>query len=297
MPGPAVTISDRGFPVRPVDDGAPGVTLADGGAPIVISDYGAPFVVDGYDPFPASLEPVLWIEAARGGLFQSNAGSLPAEENGNFVGYVPDMSGNGNHYTSVADDNTRPTLQNIGSAPCLRFDGSNDVLRRTASLGILETGYTLAIAIKGNSPAADSRLFAEGNSASNNTLFISVQASSTTPTSSSAMYRNDGGIQLVNPATTENAGVFDGDPKVLIVTDDRLFVRTYVNGVAGASTGWTPSGSFTLNRSAIGALMRATVSNHWAGDVYGIIAIDRVITNDERSELTTYMGNIAGLSL
>jgi hypothetical protein len=253
----------------------------------------------GAKPFsPADLSPALWLEPAKGGLFQSNAGATAAVANGDVVGYLPDLSGNGKHYTSEADNTTRPTLQGVGSLPTLRFDGANDLLRRTQSLGLLAAGaYTLAFASKGNSAAIDARLFAEGNSAGNNTLFIPLQVANPTTTSSSALYRNDAGTQLVNPTTVTNANVFDNNGHVLVLTDDGTFVRTYVDGVTGAATGWTPSGTFTLDRSTIGALLRAASGNWWAGDFYGMVAVKRVLTNAERAKLKSYMGRLAGLTL
>lgn len=247
---------------------------------------------------PLDLEPALWVEPARGGLFQSNAGTTAAAANNDVVGYLPDLSGNAKHYTSEADNTTRPTLQGVGTKPCIRFDGSNDFLQRTESLGLLAAGaYTLAFAIKANSPAVDARLFTEGNSASNNTLFIPLQAHNPTATTSSALYRNDAGTQLVSPSSMANANTFDNTDKVFILTDDGTFIRSYVNGGTGASTGWTPSGVFTLNRSAIGCLLRATSGNWFAFDLYGMVAIKRVLTVTERGHLKKYMGNLAGLSL
>ena len=250
-------------------------------------------------PFtPLDLEPALWLEPAQGGLFQSTAGTTAASANSDVVGYLPDFSGNAKHYTSEADNTTRPTLQGVGTKPCLRFDGVNDLLRRTESLGLLAGGaYTLAFAFKSNSPAVDARFFTEGNSASNNTLFIPLQAHNPTATTSSALYRNDAGTQLVSPSSMANTNVFNNTDKVFILTDDGAFIRSYVNGAAGASTGWTPSGAFTLDRSTIGALLRAASGNWWAGDFYGMVAIKRVLTDAERASLRTYMGNLAGLSL
>lgn len=248
---------------------------------------------------PADLTPSLWLEPARGGLFQSNAGVTTAAANNDVVGYLPDLSGNARHYLSGADNTTRPTLQGVGTKPCIRFDGVNDFLMRAESLGLLASpdGYTLAFALKANSPAVDARLFSEGNSASNNTLFIPLQAHNPAATTLSALYRNDAGVQLVNPSTMTNANVFNGSDRVLIITDDGVTIRSYVNGVAGASTNWTRSGTFTIDRSAIGCLLRAASGNWFAFDLYGAVAVSRVISTVERARLTTHEGGLAGLSL
>ncbi len=245
---------------------------------------------------PRQLDPTLWIEPRKGGLFQSNAGTTAATANSDVVGYLPDFSGNARHYTSVADDTTRPTLQGVGTNPCLRFDGVNDVLRRIASLGLYEgVSYTIAITLKSNSNATDSRVFAGGNSASNQALFVPVQASATTATTSNALYRNDAGTVMATPLS--NANVFNGTDRTLVITDDGSTLRSYVNGVAGSTLAYTRSGTLTIDRSAIGAVIRTTTGSWWAGDIYGIVAVPRVITSGERASLTTYMGSLAGLSL
>lgn len=296
-----------GIPVVRVDSDGLAVTESAFGVPVTIADNGfgtaVTVVADGGLPVrgvftPLDLDPALWLEPARGGLFQSNAGTTAATANSDVVGYCPDLSGNAKHYLSEADNTTRPTLQGVGTKPCLRFDGANDFLMRTESLGLLAGGAcTLAFAFKSNSPATDSRLFTEGNTASNNTLFIPLQAHNPAATTSSALYRNDAGTQLVSPSSMTNANVFNDADKVFILTDDGVTIRSYVNGVAGASTNWTPSGAFTLDRSSIGCLLRAAAGNWWAGDIYGMVAIPRVVTAAERASLTTSMGNLAGLPL
>lgn len=272
---------------------------SNGSLNIILNSSGSysPIYPIGYpNPSPADLAPTLWLEPAKGGMFQSNLGTTSATANNDPVGFITDLSGNNNHYTSVANDTTRPTLQGVGTRPVLRLDGVNDLLRRESSLGLIGS-YTLAIALRSNSPALDSRLFAEGSSVNNNPLFISVQTTATVATSESTLYRNDAGLQLVNPSTITNLNVFDNTDHVLVITDDGTFVRTYVDGVTGASTGWILSGTITLDRSCIGALLRAASGNWWAGDIYGMVAIKRVLNTNERNELTTYMGSLAGLTI
>lgn len=296
-----------GAPIVIVDSGGIPVTRSLNGSPVEIADNGfgttVTVVESGGLPVtgifkPTDLNAALWLEPAQGGLFQSIAGTTAASANSDVVGYLPDLSGNAKHYTAEADNTTRPALQGVGTHPAIRFDGSNDLLQRTESLGLLAAGaYTIAIALKSNSPSVDARLFDEGNSASNNTLFIPIQAANPTATSSNALYRNDAGTQLVNPSSVTNANVFNNTDKVVVVTDDGVNIRTYVNGVTGAATTWTPSGVFTLNRSAIGGLLRASTGNWFPFDFYGMVAVKRVITPYERTDLTKYMGRLAGLSL
>lgn len=247
-------------------------------------------------PFsPADLSPALWIEPAQGGLFQNNAGTTEASANGNVVGYAPDLSGNSKNYISVANDSTRPTLQGVGSYPCIRFDGTDDVLHRTESLGLYEgVTYTLAIALKSSSTTQlDKRVFAGGNTASGNTLFIPIQTNATTGTTASTMYRDDLGVLKNTNITSTN--VFDTNNHVYIITDDGANITAYKDG-AVASTATHTRSTLTINRSSIGALMRSTTLAWWGGDIYGIVAIKRVLNSEELSDLNTYMSSLYGPS-
>jgi hypothetical protein len=60
----------------------------------------------------AAGEKGVWFDAGdRSTLFQDRAGTIPVTAVGQFVGRWLDKSGNGNHATASADDNTRPTYQ------------------------------------------------------------------------------------------------------------------------------------------------------------------------------------------
>lgn len=264
---------------------------------------------------PASLFPNAWFEPRRGGLFQSSAIATPAVAIGDVVGFLPDQSGNAFNLASAADDTTRPTLQGVGAFPYLSFDGSNDVLLRTAStLNSYNSasGFTWAVVFRSNSNAVGTRVFAEGdNAASNaNTIMSPLEATPATATSSRAFYRNDTGVSpgTGSPSSTTdtplNANVFNGSDHVFIYTDDGTSVSsvsniaTYVDGVAGATLSFTRNGSALIaTRFGLGALVRNTTASWWAGRIYAVVCLNRVITSTERAKLTTYLGSLAGLSL
>src|SRR5690606_29321893 len=86
--GVPVVIADNGlgFPVKPVDSGAPLMTVADNGlgTPIVISDRGAPFIVEGYTPPepPIIPQPFTMLAGTVGeltGYYPPSAGSISVE--------------------------------------------------------------------------------------------------------------------------------------------------------------------------------------------------------------------------
>lgn len=247
---------------------------------------------------PASLSPNLWIEPGKGGLFQSNAGTTAATANSDVVGFCPDQSGNTFTLTSAADDTTRPTLQGVGTFPYLSFDGSNDMLRRTAALGSYAAGAcSIFVVIRSNSPTVGARVFAEGDSASTNSVYSIVETNSTTSTSASGLIRNSTNTTLLGSSTVLQTGVFNGSDHVYGVIDDGANVTPYLDGVAGSAVPYTRGGTLTQDRTALGGLLRTSASSFWAGRVYGLVVVNRAITTQERTDLTTYLGSLAGLSL
>lgn len=81
-----IAANGLGFPVKPVDSGAPLMTVADNGlgSPIVISDRGAPFIVDGYTPPepPIIPQPFTMLAGTIGqqtGYYPPSVGSISGE--------------------------------------------------------------------------------------------------------------------------------------------------------------------------------------------------------------------------
>jgi hypothetical protein len=234
---------------------------------------------------PADLSPSLWIEPRAGSVFQSNAGSTAAASNGDPVGYIADLSGNGFHLTSVADDTTRPTVQNVGVLPYLSFDGSNDMLRRVANLGIYSGGaFSVFIAARGSPGAINNYLLTEGNSGSTSQLLGVFKSGAATASTWNELYRDNAGANM-SSATIAVASAWDGTSS------------GYLDTTTAADTGTYTRGTATFNQLALGALLRTTPSGWFAGWVYGLVVVSRVITATERQNLITYLGNLMGRSL
>jgi hypothetical protein len=252
---------------------------------------------------PASLSPNLWIEPGKGGLFQTIDGTTTAATATNdVVGYAPDQSGNGFHLTAAANDTTRPTLQGVGTFPYISFDGSNDLLRRTAALNSYTAGTaSWFCCIRSNSNGTSTIVAGEGSSSTTNPIYAPIQANGTTATTASGLIRTDDNTSLLPTATVVQTGVFNGSDHVYGVIDDGTgaTVTPYLDGVAGSAVAYTARGgkALTADRLAIGGLQRSTASNWWAGRIYGLVIVNRALNSTERANLTTYLGNLAGLSL
>lgn len=244
---------------------------------------------------------VLWLEADDlSTLFQSNAGSTAVASDGDLVGFWGDKSSNNFDLNSAADDTTRPTYKTNGGSgsdkPYVSFDGSNDVLRHLASLGSFAAGAcSIFVAVRGN-PATAARLLAEGRSTDANPVYILQQAGTATASTGGAFVRNDAGTLMANNINLQ-VGAYDNTDRVYGVIDDGNDYIPYLDGTAGSASSFTRSGSMTLDRTALGALIRTSTVSWWAGRVYAVVVVNRALTSQEISDLTAYLGAKMGLSL
>jgi hypothetical protein len=237
----------------------------------------------------------LWQEVAKGGLFKASAGTTAATANSDVVGYLPDWSGGSRTFTSPTDvDGTKPTLQGVGTLPCLRGDGSNDILRLAASLGVWSSGGigVWAVAFKSNSPALNSFLFTE-RGATSSPILATHRADSATATTNSVFFRDDSGANNGTPGTLL---AHNGSPHVLIVTADGTTIRTYLDNVAGNTGAYDTTKTITLtNTSLFASFAASTAANFYAGDFYGAIVAASMPTSTERGNINNYLKALAGL--
>lgn len=136
---------------------------------------------------------------------------------------------------------------------CLNFNGSSQYVRRNTSGIFRTTGYSIELWLKGYPATAGTFIYAEGNTASNNTK-VGLRTSSVAGGKSLSFFvRNDAGSGLL--AVDGNIPVLDGEWHHTIWTDNNGTCALYVDNVAdSASFNYTPSGVFTLTDMAIGAL-------------------------------------------
>lgn len=250
---------------------------------------------------PASLSPALWIEAATSSLFQSNAGTTAATANSDPVGFVTDKSGNAFHLTSLADDTTRPLLQGVGTHPYLDFDGTNDLLQRASSLGMYNAGScSIFVAVKAN-PATAAGLYLVSESANAGDPIVGyMEAKNSAPQTTATLFlRNNASVTLTGAAqgNITQALAFNNTDRVYGVIDDGSTITPYLDGVTGTGGSYTRTGTFTPTRFNLGALNRTTITAYITARVYALVVVNRVIDSTERANLTTYLGNLAGLTL
>jgi hypothetical protein len=229
-------------------------------------------------------------------LFNTITGTGAVSVAGTAVGTVNDKSGNAFHLTATGNDTTRPTYETT-DYPHLNFDGSNDKLRRLASLGMRDAGAcTIALAIKGN-PDSTSILISEGYSV-NTTPFYMIQANTSAATAGAFHHRTDGGVLNANNLGS-GTGAWDNTWRVVVIVDSGSNVKWYVDGVEVDSDNYTRSGLWQLvNRFALGCQFLQDSTNHFfVAKIRKLAIIKRAATAAERAAMTTHLGNLIGKTL
>lgn len=236
---------------------------------------------------PASLSPSVWIEPAQSTMFQSNVGSgTGATANGDNVGYIADLSGNGFHLTSAADDATRPTLQGVGVKPYLQFTtASTQLLLRLASTGMYAAGAaSVFITHRGVPTAGGGNIVGELDTGSANSRYQIVVYNGATPANQGSFLRTSGNTVLVTSSVNVYVTAFSSSVDTVNgVVDSGSSLTGYKDGLAGTPQNYTRSGSLTLNKFQINP------NGNTTSRIYGVVCVNRVLTTQEISDLTTYM--------
>jgi hypothetical protein len=243
---------------------------------------------------PAALSPVLWVEAGKGGIFQSRAGTTSAVANNDVVGFLPDLSGNGKNQLSVADDTTRPTLQGVGVQPYVSFDGVNDMLTSAAINSYAAGSASWFFAMNSASAVNFAVLAGEASTTSANPFYVLAQRWNS-GNQSTAGISNDANTSLASSVGA--TGTFDGTDHVFGIVDTGTSLIPYLDGVAGTAHPYTRSGTVTVDNFSLGAFHKAAISLWCVGRIYSGACVNRALTSLEIANLTTYLGATQGRSL
>lgn len=235
-----------------------------------------------------------WYDASTlSTLFQDNLGATPVTTTGQAVGYIADKSGNGRHI-SQSNGSNKGIYRGSTGFPSVQLDGASDVLFDT-SPGLYAAGMcSVFCAVKAN-PAGSARLWAESSTVDADPVY-GMHALAATPSTNAVLLRNDANTEVVSNASLQ-ALAFNDAIRVVGFVDDGATITPYLNGVAGTPVAYTRSGVLTLDRFAIGALVRATVSSWMAVHIYEFIACYNVLSAAHCRRLSAYMGAKRGLAL
>lgn len=194
---------------------------------------------------------------------------------------------------SQATAGNKPTLRNAGGLAYLEFDGSNDFLSLGAALALTATDtFTIVAGVRKSADTADA-IIAEFSANADTTAGTFALHG---PYSASNTYRfTTGGTTSVNadasgfaaPVSSVVTGIAD-------ISTDTALLR--VNGVqVGTSAGDQGTGNFTSQTLYVGARSGGTLP--FAGNLYGLFGINRVLTAAELRQVEAYMASRTGVVL
>jgi len=162
--------------------------------------------------------------------------------------------------------------------------------RTSSGLPIYPGGsYTIMMWVKGAAQTAK-YLFTEASTANNSPLFIlqTGNAAGTNP-KFDVIIRNDAGATLVNHVASTTT-VFDNTWHHIAFVDDQGSARLYVDGnLDAANFSYAPAGTFTVNSTAIGTLVRAAIAtgNIFNGQMDDVILWERALSQAEVNQVRT----------
>lgn len=170
----------------------------------------------------------------------------------------------------------------------LDFDGSSQYIRVTQNSGLPiynDTSYSVCGWVK--APAQDDkRIFSEGQTGSNNTL-LTIGSGRTADGKTDKVLvfiRTDASTVLLNVYSTTT--VFDSTWHFFCWVDNNGDADLYIDGTLDATNfNYTRSGSFTLNRTGIAAIIRASISYYLDGELFDIRCYNRCLTANEVQEI------------
>lgn len=173
----------------------------------------------------------------------------------------------------------------------LDFDGVSQYIQiaQTKDLPIYsEVTYSVCGWVK--APAQDDkRIFAEGSSTSNNPL-LTIGSGRTTDSTTDKLQvfirNNDGSTLLEYTGTKSTTTVFDDTWNHFCWNDNNGIAELYIDGVKDATNfNYTRSGTVTLNRTGIAAIIRAALSNWLNGELFDFRCYNRCLTPNEIAEI------------
>jgi hypothetical protein len=108
--------------------------------------------------------------------------------------------------------------------------------------------------------------------------------------------RNDANTNILTYGNNSGSGVaFDNTFKIICHKFDKTtgFITTWINGVIESSPlSFTLSGTFTMNKFAIGCLSRASNLSFWEGIFKGISVLDATVSETDRQRSEGYLAHL-----
>lgn len=272
-----------------------GNTQYTGNYDTVTWDYSAPYQGDGYfspddlvSPFtPQNITTLRWYDGF-------DIASLTLDNN--TVEQFNDKSGNDGHI-SQSDASRKPAYANN----TITFDGVNDYLfNNSPCMWDNPNGvHVFALVSAPLDGGVSQRLLAEGSSSSTTPIYSLMMRDSIVAEQNliSQNIRNDVGSNLVTQAdNTNSSNAWDGNFKVVEHIDSLTQMKTVINAVDGDTPqSYTRSGTLSLDRFSIGALLRDTPLQYMQASLKEMIIIDAGQSTSLIEKIQGYLAHRGGI--
>ena len=202
-------------------------------------------------------------------LFQDAAGTIPVAADGDPVGLMLDKSGNGNHAIQTISGR-RPIYRTDGALHWIEFSGVFSFFQVSLNLG---NSYTVSVSANSLGDSGALVLMSAGVGG-----YLGVRSNG----EKWGTFIN--GEHIFGGVTSE--------PDVVTLKSDNNLVLSRVNSVHGDSFS-----SESQNYSLIGAfnLVNSTFSFPFIGRLYGVLARDKLSTNQEVKDTEQYLSGLSGV--
>lgn len=223
-------------------------------------------------------------------MFQ-NSGETGAVGTNDPCGFLADLSIHGNNVLQ-ATSGARPTFVSASGFPCLSFDGGDALLNNVT---YCQGGAMTAVMALRLPNAGDRYVYAEGKSTDNDTIYAPFRTRS--GSSMDVFIRTDSNNTRVDGSNIATAGSTDDAWHVVTFTDTSTQVRQRRDGGTFGSYNYVRSSAITPDRSAIGALHRAALSNYITGYIGRLFLCDAVLGDDDLRVIEKWAADPFGVAL
>jgi len=223
-----------------------------------------------------------------GGWYDATDGATITHAS-NVVSQWNDKSGNNRHVSQAGATTLRPTWNGTDG---IVFDGGDYLFNTTPWMKANnKVAIYAVIKIAGGNGVT---LIGEGSSSANNPVYSTGTRALAASTEGALFSRNDAGGVVISNGSATGALAFDDTKNLIHVWDDGGTASYALDGVTGTSLiDYVPSGTHTLNRFAIGCLLRSTASGFIVGTIHEII----ICTDDSYGyEMEGYLAHKHGIT-
>lgn len=210
-------------------------------------------------------------------------------ETGGVLASINDISGNGRNLTAFGS----PAWDNTNGGRITLTAASSQYLKRDAAFLYAAGACTVIVSGLESNGNAGSSVINEGRSTNSNPQYSLMRNHfSNTTNDDMYAYSRDDTATISSIPNTSPLGVtlYNNTRKIAVITDSGTLVKGYVNGVEGTTPiSYTRSGTLTLDRFAIGAMVRNTVAAYLDLKFNRIDIFTRVLTNEERNGVVEWL--------